>query len=106
VVINAGNASCATDREAVALATCKAAAKLLRLGESGAAVPTGVIGMELDPRKIVEALPKLVKALRADSFANVSRAIMTTDLVPRAAFAEARLRRGPVRVAGMTRAAA
>ena len=33
----------------------------------------------------------------------VARAIMTTDLVPKTAFAEARLRRGAVRVAGMTK---
>jgi glutamate N-acetyltransferase/amino-acid N-acetyltransferase len=105
VVINAGNANCATRTgDAVALATCRAAAKLLRLPVSQV-VPssTGVIGVELDPRKIIDALPRLVGGLSADGFDCVARAIMTTDLVPKTAFAEARLRRGAVRVAGMTK---
>ena len=62
VVINAGNANCATRTgEAVALATCKAAAKVLKLPVTQV-VPssTGVIGVELDARKIVDALPRLV----------------------------------------------
>ena len=105
VVINAGNANCATrSGDAVALATCKAAAKLLHL-KVPLVVPssTGVIGVELDPRKIIDALPRLVSGLSADGFDCVARAIMTTDLVPKTAFAEARLRRGAVRVAGMTK---
>ena len=57
VVINAGNANCATRTgEAVALATCKAAAKALKLPVTQV-VPssTGVIGVELEARKIVDA---------------------------------------------------
>jgi glutamate N-acetyltransferase/amino-acid N-acetyltransferase len=105
VVINAGNANCATrSGNAVALATCKAAARLLHL-KVPQVLPssTGVIGVELDPRKIIDALPRLVKGLSAEGFDSVARAIMTTDLVPKTAFAEARLRRGAVRVAGMTK---
>ena len=105
VVINAGNANCATRTgEAVALATCKAAAKLLRLPVTQV-VPssTGVIGVELDARKITGALPRLVSGLSGDGFEQVARAILTTDLVMKTAFAEARLRRGAVRVAGMTK---
>ena len=50
VVINAGNANCATRTgDAVALATCKAAAKLLRLPVTQVLPSsTGVIGVELD----------------------------------------------------------
>jgi glutamate N-acetyltransferase/amino-acid N-acetyltransferase len=105
VVINAGNANCATRTgNAVALATCRAAAKLLKLPVTQVLPSsTGVIGVELDPRKIVDALPRLVKQLSAESFDRVAQAIMTTDLVPKTAFAEARLRRGAVRVAGMTK---
>jgi glutamate N-acetyltransferase/amino-acid N-acetyltransferase len=44
-----------------------------------------------------------VKGLSGEGFNGVARAIMTTDLVPKTAFAEARLRRGAVRVAGMTK---
>jgi len=105
VAINAGNANCATRTgDAVALATCKAAAKLLKLPVNQVLPSsTGVIGVELDGRKIVDALPRLVSGLSADGFDSVARAILTTDLVAKTAFAEARLRRGGVRVAGMTK---
>ena len=105
VVINAGNANCATRTgDAVALATCKAAAKLLKMPATQVLpASTGVIGVELDARKIIDALPRLVKGLQRGWFDAVARAIMTTDLVPKTAFAEARLRRGAVRVAGMTK---
>ncbi len=105
VVINAGNANCATRTgDAVALATCKAAGKLLRL-PAMQVLPcsTGVIGVELDARKIVDALPRLVASLSATGFDQASRAILTTDLVAKTAFAEVKLRRGTVHVAGMTK---
>jgi len=105
VMINAGNANCATRTgDAVAAATTKAAAKALRLPPAQVLpASTGVIGVELDPKKITAALPALVEGLSADRFADVANAIMTTDLVPKTASAEVRLRRGVVRVAGMTK---
>jgi glutamate N-acetyltransferase/amino-acid N-acetyltransferase len=105
ILVNAGNANCATRTgDAVALATCTAAAKLLKLPVSQVLpASTGVIGVELDPRKIIDALPKLVSGLGADRFDDAARAIMTTDLVPKTAFAETSLRRGVVRAAGMTK---
>jgi glutamate N-acetyltransferase/amino-acid N-acetyltransferase len=105
LIINAGNANCATRTgDAVALTSAKYTAKILRL-PTVQVLPasTGVIGVELDPRKIIDALPRLVDGLSADRFADAARAIMTTDLVPKTAFAEAKLRRGRVRVAGMTK---
>ncbi len=105
VLINAGNANCATRTgDAVAAATCKAAAKLLRLP-----VPqilpasTGVIGVELDAKRIADALPELIRGLDPARFDDAAAAILTTDLVPKTAFTEIRLRRGTVRVAGMTK---
>ena len=105
ILVNAGNANCATRTGgAVALATSKAAAKLLKLPVSQVLpASTGVIGVELDPRKIIDALPKLVSGLGTDRFDDAARAIMTTDLVPKTAFAEISLRRGVVRTAGMTK---
>ena len=105
ILVNAGNANCATRTgDAVALATSKAAAKLLKLPASQVLpASTGVIGVELDPRKIIDALPRLVSGLNSDRFDDAARAIMTTDLVPKTAFAETRLRRGVVRIAGMTK---
>ncbi len=105
ILVNAGNANCATRTgDAVALATCKAAARLLKTPVAQVLpASTGVIGVELDPRKITAALPRLVEGLRPDRFDEVARAIMTTDLVPKTASAEVRLRRGSVRIAGMTK---
>lgn len=59
VLVNAGNANCATRTgDSVASATCKAAGKLLKLPpQQVLPASTGVIGVELDPGKIVNALP-------------------------------------------------
>jgi glutamate N-acetyltransferase / amino-acid N-acetyltransferase len=105
ILINAGNANCATRTgDAVALSTSKAVAKLLRLPVAQVLPSsTGVIGVELDARKIVDALPRLVAGLTVERFDDVARAIMTTDLVPKTAFASVKLRRGTVRIAGMTK---
>jgi glutamate N-acetyltransferase/amino-acid N-acetyltransferase len=105
ILINAGNANCATRTgDAVALACCRAAAKLLKLPVTQVLpASTGVIGVELDPRKITNALPALAGRLAEDRFPDVVRAIMTTDLVPKEATAEVKLRRGTIRIAGMTK---
>src|SRR5262249_186816 len=105
ILINAGNANCATRTgDAVALATSKAAAKLLRLPVSQVLpASTGVIGVELDSKKVTSALPGLVGTLDANGFEAAAKAIMTTDLVPKTASAETKLRRGTVRIAGMTK---
>ncbi len=105
ILVNAGNANCATRTGgAVARATSKAAARLLKLPVSYVLpASTGVIGVELDARRIIDALPRLVSGLSTDRFDDAAHAIMTTDLVPKTAFAETRLRRGVVRTAGMTK---
>jgi glutamate N-acetyltransferase / amino-acid N-acetyltransferase len=105
ILVNAGNANCATRTgDAVALASAKAAAKLLRLPVTQVLVAsTGVIGVELDARKITAAVPELAGSLSGERFDEVAHAIMTTDLVPKTAFSEIKLRRGSVRIAGMTK---
>jgi len=105
ILVNAGNANCATRTgDAVALACCRSAARLLRLPVAQVLpASTGVIGVELDAKLIVNALPHLVANLREDGFGSVARAIMTTDLVAKEAFGEVKLRRGTVRIAGMTK---
>ena len=105
ILVNAGNANCATRTgDAVALSTSKAAAKLLKLQPAQVlTASTGVIGVELDPSKITDSLPRLIEGLHPERFDDAARAIMTTDLVPKTAFAEVKLRRGTVRIAGMTK---
>jgi len=105
ILVNAGNANCATRTgDHVAVASCRAVAKRLKLPPSEVLVAsTGVIGVELDYALIDKALPKLIAGLGEERFHDVSRAIMTTDLVEKVAFGEVKLRRGTVRIAGMTK---
>ncbi len=60
---------------------------------------TGVIGVELDPALIVNALPALIAGLAADRFTDAADAILTTDKVRKTALVEA----GGFRIAGMTK---
>jgi glutamate N-acetyltransferase/amino-acid N-acetyltransferase len=105
ILANAGNANCATRTGMkVAHASCRAAA-----GELGIPLKhvlpasTGVIGVELAAGLIVNAMPRLVAGLREERFQDVSRAIMTTDRIPKVAFGEVPLRTGMVRIAGMAK---
>ena len=101
ILVNAGNANCATRTgEKVALATAKAAAKALGVKpEHVLPASTGVIGVEMDGGKIVAALPQLVGTLDAANFDAAAAAIMTTDLVPKTAYASA----SGAHFAGMTK---
>lgn len=107
VLVNAGNANCATRTgEKVALACCRAAARILDAPvEQIVPASTGVIGVELDAELIVRALPRLCQRLSEDGFADAARAIMTTDTVPKMAFGEVPLLEGTVHIAGMTKGA-
>jgi glutamate N-acetyltransferase/amino-acid N-acetyltransferase len=105
VIINAGNANCATRTgERVALASCKALAKALKTRpEYIIPASTGVIGVELDAKLLTEPLPGLVEHLDAGNFQAIAEAIMTTDTRPKVASEEVRFSQGAVRVAGMTK---
>lgn len=90
ILVNAGNANCATRTgDKVTAQTVKAAAQALGVKpEQVLPASTGVIGVEMDGSKIVEALPRLVASLDASRFDEVAAAILTTDLVPKTASAE------------------
>ena len=105
VLINAGNANCATRTgDRVALACCDAVSKQLRVPASQVfPASTGVIGVELDSKLITGALPKLVSGLAPARFDDVARAIMTTDTVMKTAHQKLTLRRRAVRISGMTK---
>ncbi len=107
IVANAGNANCATSNGIeVARATAGAAAAALMVKVPEVLViSTGVIGVPLDVKLIVQALPGLVGSLAPENFAAASRAILTTDTRPKTAFAELRVKGGMVRFAGMAKGA-
>jgi glutamate N-acetyltransferase/amino-acid N-acetyltransferase len=103
ILVNAGNANCATRTgERVALECVRAAAKALdSKPEQILPASTGVIGVEMDGKLIVKAIPKLVSCLDAGQFDAVAGAIMTTDTVPKTAYAEVK----GAKIAGMTKGA-
>ncbi|MGH9652739.1 MAG: bifunctional glutamate N-acetyltransferase/amino-acid acetyltransferase ArgJ [Bryobacteraceae bacterium] len=105
LLINAGNANCATrTADRVALETCKAAAKKLKTKrEFVLPASTGVIGVEMDAKLIVDALPELVAALSPDAFESAAQAILTTDTRIKITTETVRLRSGAIRIAGMTK---
>ena len=105
ILVNAGNANCATRTgDQVALATVRAAAKALGVKpEYILPASTGVIGVEMDGGKVAAALPGLVAGLDGANFETVAAAIMTTDLVPKTAFAEIKSGRKVAYIAGMTK---
>jgi glutamate N-acetyltransferase / amino-acid N-acetyltransferase len=105
LLINAGNANCATRAgDRVALLSCRAAATALKLPVTQVLpASTGVIGVELDPKLITGALPRLAAGLSETRFEDVAHAIMTTDRVPKMASREVTVSGGTFRVAGMAK---
>lgn len=107
VVVNAGNANCATRTgDAVARQTAASCAALLgAAAEEVLPSSTGVIGMELDVTKITAKLPDLVGSLHSDGLVAVSQAIMTTDTFPKLITKRVKLSGGTIRIAGFTKGA-
>jgi glutamate N-acetyltransferase / amino-acid N-acetyltransferase len=90
VVVNAGNANCATGPGGYAAAQRTVAEAAKRLGcraEELFVCSTGVIGVTLPLEKILRALPVIARHRRpsARSFAELSLAICTTDTRPKTA---------------------
>jgi glutamate N-acetyltransferase/amino-acid N-acetyltransferase len=105
VLVNAGNANCATRNGIeVARASCKAVAKALRTRpEFVLPASTGVIGVELEEKLLTRIVPKLAESLSAEKLESVAKAILTTDTKMKTASEEISLRGGPVRIAGLTK---
>lgn len=105
ILVNAGNANCATrNGDEVALASCRTVAKHLKVPVAQVLpASTGVIGVELNPSLIVDAIPRLFEDLLESRFPDVAHAMMTTDTEPKMAHAEVPLKGGEVVIAGMTK---
>ena len=86
LIINSGNANAGTGAQGIAdaEAMCAATAHELNI-ESHQVLPfsTGVIGEPLPISKITSAIPALCNLLDHKNWSAVSRAIMTTDTVPK-----------------------
>jgi glutamate N-acetyltransferase / amino-acid N-acetyltransferase len=110
VLINAGNANCATGEFGIAAAEqcCDAAAEAFGCAPQ-AVFPssTGIIGVPLPVEKIRAALPALSAAVgnTAEHLASVAAAIMTTDTRPKTAKATVEIDGQQVRIAGIAKGA-
>jgi glutamate N-acetyltransferase/amino-acid N-acetyltransferase len=110
VLINAGNANCATGDAGIAAAEecCQAAAEVFGCDPS-AVFPssTGIIGVPLPVDKVRAALPALCEAVggTSDHFASVAAAIMTTDTRPKTAHTNIDIGGKQVRIAGIAKGA-
>jgi glutamate N-acetyltransferase/amino-acid N-acetyltransferase len=110
VLINAGNANCATgDAGITAAEQCCAAAAEAFGCDPQAVFPssTGIIGVPLPVEKVRAALPALSAAVgdTPDHFASVAAAIMTTDTRPKTAHATLDIDGHQVRIAGIAKGA-
>jgi glutamate N-acetyltransferase / amino-acid N-acetyltransferase len=110
VLINAGNANCATGDAGIAAAEQCCAAAAEAFGCKPEAVfpsSTGIIGVPLPVEKVRAALPALRAAVgdTADHFAGIAAAIMTTDTRPKTAHAIVDIDGRQVRIAGVAKGA-
>jgi glutamate N-acetyltransferase/amino-acid N-acetyltransferase len=110
VLINAGNANCATGEAGITAAEqcCDAAAEAFGCApEAVFPSSTGIIGVPLPVEKVRAALPALRAAVgdTADHFAGIAAAIMTTDTRPKTAHAVVDIDGRQVRIAGIAKGA-
>ncbi len=110
VVVNSGNANCATG--AAGLATCEQVCAAA--GAQFACAPvevfpssTGIIGVPLPGEKLMAALPAVEAALgaTAEDFAAFAGAILTTDTRAKLAWRTAEIHGKPVRIVGACKGA-
>jgi glutamate N-acetyltransferase/amino-acid N-acetyltransferase len=110
VLVNAGNANCATGEPGLraCLETCQAAAETFGCSpEQVFPSSTGIIGVPLPAQKILAALPALAAGMgatisHAEAFAT---AIMTTDTRMKSAHAEIQTPSGPIAIFGTAKGA-
>jgi glutamate N-acetyltransferase/amino-acid N-acetyltransferase len=110
VVVNSGNANCATGDHGMQAAqtTCAAAAEAFGC-DAQQVIPssTGIIGVPLPVEKLVAALPAVRDAFAAtpEAFSQFARAILTTDTRPKVACRSVTIGDQMVRIAGACKGA-
>jgi glutamate N-acetyltransferase/amino-acid N-acetyltransferase len=104
VVINAGNANCATGKqgERAARQCADRAAALFRIPKQQVLLAsTGVIGVPLDSARITDALPSLARQLHPESYRSLAQAILTTDTRSKVASRAVSISNHPVTILGI-----
>jgi glutamate N-acetyltransferase/amino-acid N-acetyltransferase len=106
VIVNSGNANCCNGEAGLqdARNMAAAAARGLGLRDNNVLVAsTGVIGKRLPIQKIENAVPNLIEALNPDGFMDFTRAIMTTDTVPKLEHRQGRVHHRTYNLVGMAK---
>jgi glutamate N-acetyltransferase/amino-acid N-acetyltransferase len=106
VLVNAGNANCATGAPGLAVARQSCAALAVALEAAPHFIipsSTGIIGVPLPVEKLVAAVPSVVesRANTAEALKSFATAIMTTDTRMKLASAEFSVGKKTVRIAGV-----
>lgn len=110
VIVNSGNANCATGKAGIRACqnVCRELARLLGVHANEVfSSSTGIIGVPLPVEKIVSTLPELVasRAATKRGIADFARAIMTTDTRPKLACATFRSGKSAVNLLGIAKGA-
>jgi glutamate N-acetyltransferase/amino-acid N-acetyltransferase len=108
VIVNSGNANCATGAAGLAASRATAAGVARELdcqAEQVLVCSTGVIGLPLEAKKILGGLPGLARAAEnsPEAVAGAAAAILTTDTRRKWATATCRVGDVPVRVLGFAK---
>lgn len=106
LVVNTGNANAGTGEAGIqhALAACSELARLLGVAtQQVLPFSTGVIMEPLPVDRIINGLPAAVADCKADNWFNAAQAIMTTDIVPKAASRQVRIGGKTVTVTGIAK---
>ncbi len=106
LVVNTGNANAGTGEAGIqhALATCSELARLVGCTtQQVLPFSTGVIMEPLPVDKIVQGLPAAVSNCKADNWFNAAHAIMTTDIVPKAASKQIQIDGKTITVTGIAK---
>jgi glutamate N-acetyltransferase/amino-acid N-acetyltransferase len=110
VIVNSGNANCATGPTGIKACqrVCRKVSALLGI-QAAEVFPssTGIIGVPLPVDKIVSRLPELTASRQAtqQGIASFAQAIMTTDKRPKLAAADFRLGKAPANLLGIAKGA-
>ncbi len=108
VVVNSGNANACTGPEGLiaARATQVATAEALGLeSQSVGVASTGIIGVPLDPAKVVGGAQKAAAHMKADGGPSFGRSIMTTDRFAKLCAGSFRMEGGTVRIGACAKGA-
>lgn len=110
IIVNSGNANCATGPAGMAASEATASALGREMGcpeEQVLVCSTGVIGVPLQVERLLAAVPGLVQMQRARpaAFHQFTRAILTTDTRPKWAAATCRIGGRRVRLLGCAKGA-